>query len=429
MEEKKQGEVNKKDTEKRGTALRTFGIALAVLILLFTLFAASYVIDSIKRDQNFTMKFFSKNIKPDKPVAVKYQSDKKTLITKSSIPVFSFKPNESISYDVTLSNIKNDKGIELVMNVIDGDLTNYISADTASSRKKKDRFNGGHEDVLTGSGILNKGKKYYIVIEPVNISESEYYTGSFDITVSKTPEAEEPEEIKPEEKIEISIDPGETTSVLFRPEENGYYRFESTIKGMRAMIGSSVTSSILTDSGKGVEMFGGISYLRAGNDYYVVVNTDESIKKRVHADVSCTKVEYMVQESYGTIEISAPTLIKYVSPVREIPAVWSESEGDPQSVVFDKQGIPVSTDNDSGGVLSTNEKDFALVFQAEKHKEYRIFVGGNFDMCKVNIGKYIGDGTRLGPDDVTLEIVEEPQDEQIQPQDEQEEGQNEQSDT
>ena len=432
--------VNKKYKGKKGTFLRHFGITLAVIVLLFTLFAASYVFDSIKRDQNFVMKFFSKSIKSDKTVSVNYQSDKKTLGNISSIPVFCFIPEKSISYTVTLSHIKSDDGMELMMNVIDSELTNYISADTISSKKKKDSFDGGHEDVLSGSGILNKGEKYYIVVEPVNTSEREYYTGSFEITVKRTPEAEEPEVIKVGETIEINIDPEETTSIIFRPEENGYYRFESTIKGMRAMTGSSGISSVLTDSGNEVEMFGGISYLKAGNEYYIVVNTDESIKKRVRADVSCTNVEHMVQEGYGMVEINAPTLIEYVSRAREIPAVWSESEGDPQSVVFDMQGIPLSNDNDSGGVFSRNDKDFALIFQAEKHKRYRIFVNGEFDVCNVNIGKYIGDGTRLGPDDVFFDINDKQQaeqsesqnefkGEQSEPQNEQHENNNEQSDT
>ena len=399
----------KKDTERRKVILKNLGIALAVLIVLF---AASYIFDGIKRDQNFAMKFFSKDIKLDETVAITYQSNKKNISNGSSVPVLCFKPRKSVSYTVTLSDIKSEDGIDLMLSVMDDDLTNYIGADTISAREKSKRHDADPKGVLSGSGILNRGKNYYIVVEPVESTEHEYYKGSFNITVTMTPEAEEPEEIKAGETIEISIDPGESTSVVFRPEEDGYYRFESTIKGMRAMAGSSGISSIFSDNGREIGMFGGISYLKAGNEYYVVVNTDESINKRVHTDVSCGKVEHMTKEGHGTIEINTATLIEYISPVKEIPAVWSESEGDPQSVIFDKQGIPVSNDNDSGGVFGGNSKDFALIFQAEKHKVYRIFVGGEFDVCKINIGKYIGDGTRLEPDDVYIEPEDEPQNEE-----------------
>ena len=377
-----------------------------IIAVFAVLYAASYLVDAIRKDPNYAIRHSTKQIKQDEKVTVKYKSGRMYLNNRTYIPVMSFTPVESTSYTVTLSDIKSDKGVYIKLNVMDGRLSDYIYSDNITGTRKNEK----PRDTVSGSALLNKGKKYYLIIDVVQEAKLESFSGSFDVTVTRTPEEEGPQEIKADETINISIDPGENSSVLFRPEETGYYRFESTITGKKAGSVSSGINSVITEDGKEKKLFGGISYLEAGNDYYVIIDTENTDLKKVKADVSCTRVRQLNAEDHGTIDIEGETIIEYTSSLSEITAVWSESDGDPQATVYDRQGIPVSTDNNSGEAFSGNRKDFALVFEAKRYKQYRIFVGGDFDKCRVGIAPYTGDGTTLGPDTVAANDKEEPGD-------------------
>lgn len=395
---------NKSNKKKR---IRfTWKILIIIIAVFAVLYAASYLVDAIRKDPNFAIRHSTKQIKLDEKVTVKYKSGRMYLNNRTYIPVMSFTPVESTSYTVTLSDIKSDEGVYVKLTVMDGKLSDYINADNITGTKK----NEGPKDTISGSALLNKGKKYYLIIDVVQEAKLDSFSGSFDVTVTRTPEEEGPQEIKAGETINISIDPGENSSVLFRPDETGYYRFETTITGKKAGSGASGIESVITEDGKEKELFGGISYLESGNDYYVIIDTEDTGLKNVKADVSCTQVQQLNAEGHGTIDIEGETIIEYTSSLSEITAIWSESDGDPNTTVYDQNGVPVSTDNNSGEVFSGNRKDFALVFEAQRYKKYRIFIGGDFDKCSISIATYTGDGTTLGPDTVSMDSEEEPGD-------------------
>ena len=374
---------------------------IILLVIAAVLYAGSYLYDSIRRDPNFAMQHTTTEIKLNKTRTVKYESSRKHLFSRTYIPYMYFVPDKSTSYTLTLSDMKSEGDVHLTVTVTDNDFTDYIRID--SMRDGRDGQDGDGS-TMSGSSFLNKNKKYYVLIDAEADNDQQNFSGSFNITISRTPEESPAEiaEIKEGETVKVTIDPAVVTSILFRPEETGYYRFDSTIKGKRAVTGSSGISEIVSGDGKGMKTFGGISYLDAGSDYYVAVTADENESRRVKAEVTCSRVERIEAEDDLTFDIVGETVIEYPPATSNIIAVWSESEGDPQAVVFDRNGVPVSNDNNSGEPFSGNRKDFALVFQADNYKKYRIFVGGDFDECKVMIAPYIGDGSTLGPDSVSV---------------------------
>ena len=366
-------------------------------VLIAALYAGSFAVDRIMHDPNFEMRYLSKTIKLDETKKVSYESSLLYPGNTVHIPILCFKPAESASYTVTISNIQSEKGVYLKLSVMDSKLTDFVYADNIPRGKDKN-----DDPVISGSAHLSKGKKYYIVTDAGGKLKNGSISGTFDITVSKTPEDDGPDEIKEGETVSVTIEPNENTSLSFTPETDGYYRFESVITGKRAVAGFSGIGSISSASGEEIGEFGGIAYLEAGTEYYVVINTDEAENRIVKAAVSCTEVGQQTAEDHCTLDITGETVIEYTAGSTELTAVWSESEGDPYAVVYDAQGVPVGTDNSSGEAFSGNKKDFALVFQAKNHKKYHIFVGGKSDACKISISSYTGDGTTLDPDSVAV---------------------------
>ncbi|MBR2546889.1 MAG: hypothetical protein IKF07_01675 [Eubacterium sp.] len=373
---------------------------IIISVVSGVLYAASFAIDMIRSDPNFEIKHTTKTIKTDETIRIKYKSSRRFVGNRTYIPAICFKPKESSSYTFTISDIKSDKGVYLKVNVMDSKLSGYVYDDNIP-RGKKGRKKADKD--LTGSALLNKGKKYYIIVDIVQEAEHGKFSGSFDLTVTKTPKEDGPQEIKVAEKVRVEVEPNENASVLFTPDESGYYRFESVITGKRAVAGFSGIASVISDAGDEKEVFGGISYLDSGTDYYVTINTDDTENRKIKADISCTRLQLIQTDAHGTVDITGETLIEYTAPYSETAALWSESDGDPQAVVYDRQSVPLNSDNNSGKEFSGNKSDFALIFQTEKFNKYRIFIGGTFDSCKVSIGCYTGDGSTLGPEDVTME--------------------------
>jgi len=366
-------------------------------VLIAAVYAASFAVDRIMHDPNFEMRYLSKTIKLDETKKVSYESSWLNPGKTVHMPVLCFKPAESASYTVTISNIKSEKGVYLKLSVMDSELTDFVYADNIPRGKEKN-----DDSEISGSAHLNKGKKYYIVTDAGGKLRRGSTSGSFEITVSKTPEDDGPDEIKEGETVSVTIEPNENASLSFTPETDGYYRFESVITGKRAVAGFSGIGSISSAGGEELDEFGGIAYLEAGTEYYVVVNTDEAENRKVKAAVSCTEVGQQTAEGHCTLDITGETVIEYTAGSTELTAVWSESEGNPYAVVYDEKGVPVGTDNSSGEAFSGNKKDFALVFQAKNHKKYHIFIGGRFDAGKISISSYTGDGTTLDPDSVAV---------------------------
>ena len=72
------------------------------------------------------------------------------------------------------------------------------------------------------------------------------------------------------------------------------------ITGKRAVAGFSGIGSVSSAGGEEIDEFGGIAYLEAGTEYYVVVNTDEAENRIVKAAVSCTEVGQQTAEGHCT---------------------------------------------------------------------------------------------------------------------------------
>ncbi len=434
-------------------------MCVIALIAAAAVFGGIWCYRALRRDQNFIMRHTAKPIEAGETVQVSYESGRKSSISRTYVPVYCFTPAESASYTVTLADITNTPGVYLKVSVLDQNLAEHAYSDNfsdggegvsdqnqeggeadpsgSSSEQNKDggsadtsgnlseqnqdsgsadpsvsssdqNQNGGEaehaNEVLMADAFLSKGKKYYIIVDVGSPKESAEFSGSFSLTVDKTPAEEaEIQEIAAGESVKVTLEPNENATLAFRPEEAGNYRFESVITGKRAVFGYSGIAAVTSEDGEEKELFGGAAYLEAGESYYVEINADDTENKKVHADVTCSRVEKIDMEGPGTAELSGETLIEWKAATDGFAAFWSESEGDPCAAVYDTDGVPVNSDNDSGKEFSGNKKDFALVFEAKTGETYRILVGGKIDAARVSAGAYVGDGTTLGPDDVETE--------------------------
>ena len=56
--------------------------------------------------------------------------------------------------------------------------------------------------------------------------------------------------------------------------------------------------------------------------------------------------------------------------------------------VYDENGFPLNKDNNSGGMLSENKDDFALVLQAKDKTLYLVHISGEFKDCTVQVTNF-----------------------------------------
>ena len=110
----------------------------------------------------------------------------------------------------------------------------------------------------------------------------------------------------------------------------------------------------------------------------------------------------MKADSAGSLKVEGETVIHFKPKKGANYAIYSVSDGNVNGAVYDENGFPLNKDNNSGGTLSENKDDFALVLQAKDKTLYLIHVSGEFKDCTVYIAEYTGDGTSLGPDDIEL---------------------------
>lgn len=130
-----------------------------------------------------------------------------------------------------------------------------------------------------------------------------------------------------------------------------------------------------------------------GKTYYVWVGVDETTRKSSEVELSCRKMDSETASGLCSIEINGETVIVYTAEANMPLMISSSSDGDPNVVMYDNEGFMLRKDDDSGGVVSGNPKDFALGFNAEKGKTYRICINGEFTKCTVTVQEYKGDGT------------------------------------
>ena len=368
--------------------------AIAVILVLGLVFSASYY----RSDPNLILKKLTKKISLDETQEVEFDYSKKNLLRKNYIPVFVFTAPEDGEYSFAVTDISTDDNVFMTMSVSDEEMNEYFSSDNFEE----------HNGDVSGTEYFAEGSKCLIILDALSPDEEagDRYKGSLKVTVSKA-EAAGPAVLSVDAPVTVSTGQDELTSVQFTPQETGLYRFDTQISSKKEKSGFSTVSSVKTNDKDEVKLTEGICYLEEGTDYYVWVTASELTGKKADVTVSCKNIPVIETDSPGSFSISEETVINFAPKKSDNYAVWSVSDGNVEASVYDEEGFPLNRDNNSGGTLSENEKDFALVLQAKDGVIYLIHADGKFSECTVNIARYTGDGTSLGPDDIEMPQAEE----------------------
>ena len=379
-------------------------IAIVALLALVFIFSLSVY----KSDRNLFIKKFTKKISLDETAEVEFDYGKKTYIRRSYIPVYLFTSPEDGEYTFSVTDINTEEDVFITMTVCDTDLNEYFSSDNFEE----------HNGDVSGSEFISKDNKCLLIIDAVSNKDGskDRYTGSLKVTVSKKEDAK-PLELTEENPVTVNTGNEEMTSVMFAPKETGYYRFETKILSGKDENGFSSIAAIKDSDNKEVKVTENISYLEGGVEYYVWIGASELSKKSADISVSCSMVNTIKADSPGSFELDEETIIGFKPKKGANYVIYSSSEGNVDGAVYDDKGFPLNKDDNSGGTLSENKEDFALVLQAKDKTLYLIHISGKFDKCTVNIAEYIGDGTTLGPDDIKQPSSDTEDEEQTQPSD------------
>ena len=376
---------------------------LAVLVsLLFLAGAAAYIVFS--NNPNMFLKFRAKKLIEGQTVEVAFNYEGVTAgesedgtegIYIDSIPLYKFTPDESAGYTISITDIKCDEAVNFEMSVMDEKLEDYASAENYD----------GDTDSLTDSfsaeATLQASQMCYILIESSPDDESvKQYSGTFKLSVARTPEEEGPPEITEGESVTVEVGTTSQSCAVFNPPETGYYRFSTSIDPDLKSTGYSMISSVTASDRQTVGVTDGICKLEKGKEYYVWVSVYETSRKKTEVILSCKGMDTVKTSEKGAVHIAGETVIEYRPAEAGNIAVYSISDGDPKALIYEKSGFPLRTDDDSETSLSENTGDFALAFSTANSGTYMICVYGDFTDGTVVITGYIGDGSSLTADDV-----------------------------
>jgi len=361
--------------------------AIAVLAAAGTLIYYKYL-----RDPNLAVRSKAVEIREDevKQLAFSYSGNDEG---KSLNPLF-FVPAESREYRFSVTDIVSDSTAGIALYVADEEFADHLVIDNYSSKSS----DSDTED-LEGDSYLEKGKKYYIMTVVKGNEETEDFDGSVSITVSKKPEDEEPAQLPENDSVTLTVKNEGQSCALFSPEESSYFRFDTMITTGDAAEGFSSVSSITSEEGRKIPMTEGVAWLEAGKTYHVWVNVSETEEKSSEVELSCIRLNTLEVSGTCETELEDASLIEYTAEESGYTAVYSVSEGDPAGLVFEKPGFAIRSD-DNSALFSENEKDFAMVFKAERGKKYRIAVYGVIKECKVVTEPYTEE-EESGEDEVT----------------------------
>ncbi len=361
-------------------------IVLVIVVLLVVALIAMYNI--YRKDPNILLTHFTTPLKLDEAKDIKFKYDSSMVTGRKTIPVFMFDPEDDSPYRFTISNIETDEGVHLSMNVCDIDLNDYIYTEQVDD-------NGD----LTGTEYFSSGTKCFVIVSPVAMEEKEKYSGSFTIEVTRSTE-DELTKAKVAEPSYLTVRQDEKTSLMFTPPETGFYRFTASIESKDEKSGYAYIDSIKTGNNDEVKQSGGICWLEKDKFYYIWVSTNDLINLTANVSVVCDKLDTIDVDSPSSNKISDDTIIVFKAPESGNYAVYSQSDGKTVGSVYDERGFMLNYDEDSGGPLSGNKNDYALILQAEKGDTYIIYSGGTFNDCNIVITGYKGDGSSLGPEDI-----------------------------
>jgi hypothetical protein len=294
------------------------------------------------------------------------------FLADQRLPVFVFIPSEDGEYVFDITDISTETDDVLIMSVVDRKFSDLITANNFSDEESS------VSNSISDKTFLQKNHKYYIFTD-ASSDNGRIHKGSFRISVNRSAEDIRPAEVTTDEKVRISVRSGEQESVLFVPEESGYYRFNTSIVSKNASAGfSSVSDVTSADGDQTISVTDGICFLEAGTEYYVQVSIDEIRGNSAKVDVKCRRIEASYFDEDGITELDHPAMIDYTADSSGLILFRSESDGNPKVAVYDSEGMPLRSDDDSGEDFGGSSKDFAVVIDAEKGQTYRIFVYGKY---------------------------------------------------
>ena len=302
---------------------------------------------------------------------------------------FKFTPEESAEYIFTVRGEAVSNNVGMNMFVMDEDLSELFEA-----ANYEDEEAGPEADLIEGTTFLTKGQLYYVTIDAFSDDAAgmDAFKESFRFSVSKSGDGAPPE-LKDGESVTLELSKDRQACAMFVPEETAFYDFDSRIVSKDAAAGFSSIYDITTEDKTSMIVTDGICRMEAGKTYYVWVGVDETTKKSSEVELSCSRMASETASGICSIEINGKTVIEYTAEANMPLMIYSSSDGDPDVVMYDGEGFMLRTDDDSGEAVSENPQDFALGFNAEKDKVYRICVDGEFTQCTVIIKEYKGDGT------------------------------------
>ena len=383
-------------------------VLTGIAITIGVLFIGTMLFLRFNGDPNYLLKKGAVVLKEGKTADVSERYNSMVPVSGRT-NMFVFTPSETAEYQFTLSDINCDEDISLSMIVMDENMSEYtgVSSDDAEAASEaSDQEQEESDGSLSCRVRLQKNSTCYIGIDAVSSENRNRYSWGYSLTVTKAPEEEKPEAISVDQKVRISLKADEKKSLLFTPEETGYYKFDAEITaGSKA--GYAGIDSVTLDNNTKEAVTDGLCHLEAGREYYIWVEAYD-IRKTAKADVSCRMIASASFDGTAEVQISDEAVIDFKADDNGLAVIYSVSDGNPDVTVYDAEGFPLRNDNDSGAELSENEHDFAVVIDAAAGDVYRVFVSGKFSGCKVIRARYTGDGTTIGPDDIDpIEIAAE----------------------
>lgn len=374
-------------------------ILITISIIILILVAAVIGLDMyISYDPNILLKLLSKPLPVGQTQEVTYKYVD-SMLEMDPVLNYSFIPEKSTEYKFELTDFHDDNNECIGLYVIDEDLSDYLILENYDSST------GEMSDAIEGEVFLEKSKRYYVIFDfflPGDKDKGFDSSGSFKLTVEEASEEDDFAEIAANGSVDIDVDLYEQECVIFHPSETAYYEFDADIVSKEASAGFASIVSVNAEDKTSIKLREGICYLEAGKEYYVWVAANETAGKKAEVRVNCTQLASDTVTGLGTVNVSGNTLIVYKADADEQIVVYSNSEGDPKASIYNSAGFKMRTDDNSGGSLSINEKDFAMVFGVNTGKIYWICVEGDLSDCKVHIARYIGDGSSLTVDDIEL---------------------------
>lgn len=372
-----------------------FVLAMAVIAVLM-------LYQYVKSDPNMIMKKFARTVTVDQPEEISYKYTGKRLIGTDPIPEFKFTPEESAEYRFEITDMASEENVVLTMSVMDSNMSDYLVVSNNGDE-------GTEEDAaeaVAGDVYLQKARMCYIVIDAYSdTDDKETFSGSFTFKVSKAPDEEKKAVLTEDAPVTVNVREGEHTGVVFTPTQAGYYKFDADIVSKDEALGFAAVDAVTEEDNSEITVTDGICHLEADKEYFLWVSVSETSKKNSKVSLSGKLMATETLSGIGTAEVPEAVVIEFTPDTDGPLIIYSESEGDPEASLYDSNYFPLRSDKNSGGALSGNDKDFAMVFNAEAGKTYAICVEGDMTGCKVHVARYTGDGTSLGPDDIQTEDV------------------------